>query len=727
MSTTLSRLAARAGIEDFYWDFFGNRHETSDETRRALLAAMGLPAGSEADARDGLERLDRLAWQRVLAPVAIFDERQGAAVSAVLPAIWDEALLAYAVTSEDGRERRGEVRVRDLEWRAEHRGAAGHRHSRRLVLPDLPVGDHRLVLALPDGSAAEQRLVVAPARAYSPPELERGRGLWGIATQLYALRREGDWGIGDFTALAQLCRVGAGLGAAAIGVNPLHALFGARPERYGPYAPSSRCFLNVAYIDVTAIPEFGNCEAARAIVPDPASLGGGLIDYARVGSLKLRVLNALHAHFRSERDGLRNAAFRAFQAQSGDPARRFAIFEALQECMIAVDPAQGSWRDWAEQYRHPRSPAVERFAQEKAERVDFFWWLQFVADEQSAAAQQACRDEGMPIGLYRDLGVGIAEDGAEAWSQQDCIALSVSIGAPPDPLAPQGQDWGLVPFDPLRLREEAYAPFRQVMAANMRHAGAMRLDHAMSLQRLYWVPRGMGADRGAYVRYPADDLFSLVALESQRQRCLVIGEDLGTVPEGFRERMADRNVFAYRVLYFETDQSGAFRPPEHYAAQALTTIGTHDLPSLRGWWQGYDIDLRIRLGLYPDPAMHERAAQSRAAERTALVAALSGRGLLHEDFPTRPLLDDAEFLLLMRAAHAFLNDAASRLVMTQIEDVLGLVLQMNLPGTTDQHPNWRLRYAMDIAGLAEDPRLRDVALGLLDDRDFRTSGAKTAG
>jgi 4-alpha-glucanotransferase len=218
-----------------------------------------------------------------------------------------------------------------------------------------------------------------------------------------------------------------------------------------------------------------------------------------------------------------------------------------------------------------------------------------------------------------------------------------------------------------------------------------------------------------------------VALESQRQRCLVIGEDLGTVPDGFRERMADHNLFAYRVLYFEIDQSGAFRPPEHYAAQALTTIGTHDLPSLRGWWQGYDLDLRARLNLYPDPALHEGAQRSRAADRAALVSALAGRGLLAADFPTRPELDDAEFQRLMQAAHGFLNQAASRLVMTQIEDVLGLVQQMNLPGTTDQHPNWRLRYAMDIAGLAEDPRLRDVALRLLADRDFRASGVRTAG
>jgi 4-alpha-glucanotransferase len=734
MSEFVAMLAARAGIEDGYWDFFGGRHETSLETKRALLGAMRIAAETDGEARDSLERLERDVWGRVLRPVTVIDSRfVPAGINAILPARWDDAGVAYNVIAEDGKTWRGESRVRDLAWQGEGRHDGHLVHRRRVAMPDLPVGDYRVGLALPDGSSAEQSLVIAPGRAFSPSALEDGAGLWGIATQIYALRSADNWGMGDFTTLRRMGQIGAELGASAIGINPLHALFSARPDRYAPYAPSARCFLNVAYIDVTAIPEFAVCEEAQSRVAGvdfhralAAARGNALVDYPLVATLKRDILERLYRCFVSARPGgSRGEAFHAFQIQGGQSARRFAIFEALQEHFLHRDVPLGYWRQWPQEFRDPDSAAVERFAHEHAARVDFFWWLQFVADEQSGAVQQACGDAGMPIGLYRDLGVGIADDGAEAWSQQSCLALSVSIGAPPDALAPQGQDWGLVPFDPLALQAQAYSPFRAVIAANMRHAGAMRLDHAMSLQRLYWVPRGLGAGQGAYVRYPVDDLMSLIALESQKQRCMVIGEDLGTVPEGFRDRMADRNLFAYRVLYFEKDGSEAFRPPQSYARQALSTIGTHDLPSLHGWWQGYDLDLRDRLGISVDTSILERARAGRPAERAALVAALANAGLLAEDFPVGASLDDARYAILMRAVHAFLNGAPSRLVMTQIEDVLGLVLQMNMPGTVNQHPNWRQRYAMDIETLAETPGLRDVALRLLADRDFRATGAKT--
>jgi 4-alpha-glucanotransferase len=349
---------------------------------------------------------------------------------------------------------------------------------------------------------------------------------------------------------------------------------------------------------------------------------------------------------------------------------------------------------------------------EHVEQVEFFQWLQFIADEQLGEAQARGKAEGAAIGLYRDLAVGIAGDGGEAWAQQDCLALGVSVGAPPDPLALKGQDWGLVPFNPVTLRENFYAPFIEVMAANMRHAGALRLDHAMSLARLYWVPPGQPADQGAYVRYPAEDLFRLVALESQRNRCLVIGEDLGTVPDGFRERMDRMGIFAYRVMVFEKTADGAFRRPEDFDAKALAIAATHDLPSLRGWWAGKDIDRREALGLYPrqDQAAEENAA--RAADRVAMVAALAGQGLLAPDFPVGPALSDSQAVSLAGAVHTYLGRSASRLTMVQMEDVLGQEIQMNLPGTTTQHPNWRLRYKVDTAAILSDGRMLSSAEGL---------------
>ena len=352
-----------------------------------------------------------------------------------------------------------------------------------------------------------------------------------------------------------------------------------------------------------------------------------------------------------------------------------------------------------------------KFGKDQRQRIEFFWWLQFIADEQLGAANAAVQGNG-GIGLYRDLGVGISGDGAEAWLEQDNLANGMSVGAPPDPLALKGQDWGLVPFNPIAMREAAYAPFIGVMAANMRHAGALRLDHAMALQRLYWVPPGMAADQGAYIRYPVDDLFHLVALESRRNHCLVIGEDLGTVPDGFRERMARMNIFAYRVMVFEKDSRNEVRPAEEFDELALAVFATHDLPSLRGWWNGADINLREALDLYPRPDVAGEERKARAADRHKMVAALVREGLLPEKFKPEPPLDPRRTLTLSEAAHQYLARSRSRLTMVQIEDVLGLESQMNLPGTTDQHPNWRMRFPFDVDKFVKDPQVKKQAVML---------------
>ncbi len=717
----LHRLAELAGIEEGWWDFFGRYRQVPAETKQAFLAAMGFAVATEEEIAASLEEFETRPWRRWLEPVLVSVEKNGPPeVVVTVPQPCEDDLVAWTVEEECGTVHRGKWCARDLPVVAE-RDVGGLRHRRHVFrLPGTPMwGVHRLRLAMPDGTGQEMTLIVVPARAYLPDFIDDGGRLWGYATQLYALRSERNWGVGDFTDLAELGRHAARHGAAAVGVNPLHALFANRPERFSPYSPSSRVTLNVAYIDVEAVPDFRDSLEARRLFGSPGfqarlavARNAELVHYDEVGKLKFVVLEACWKSFSAnhleQAESERGAAFRQFQREGGRLAERFATFEALQEFFLRQNAVDGYWRNWPKQYQDPDGAAVAAFAQANRRRVEFFWYLQWLANIQLATAQEACSNAGMPVGIYRDLGVGIADDGAEAWANQSLLCLGVSVGAPPDPLNLAGQDWGLAPFNPLALREAAYQPFLQVLEANMDHAGAMRLDHAMSLQRLYWVPRGARADQGAYVRYPVEEMFALVVLASARRRCLVIGEDLGTVPDGFRQRMEAAGLLGYRLMVFEKDGDRMKRPAE-LTEHALVAFGTHDLPSLAGWWQGMDVGLRRRLELYPDPAMGEREAAERAEDRRRLVAALAAEGLLAEDFSDGPDLDAARLSRLAVAIHAYLGRSPAKLLMAQFEDALGLALQMNLPGTTDQHPNWRSRYPMPLAEMLGDRRVQAVA------------------
>lgn len=711
---SLDRLAQLVGIEDGWWDFFGTWWPVPRETKKAFLEAMGFAVATEADVQACLEEFEFRPWLRWLEPVAVMEVTAGRpSVFLTVPAFRDTQTLVWSFKEEGGASRTGQMRLDTLEW-VEERWIAGALYKRwRLPLPlPLTLGYHQLSVTAEDGGSATMVVAITPERAYVPEVVDEDRKAWGLATQIYALRNDSDWGVGTYGALAELAAGAAAQGAATIGINPLHALFPDQPEKYSPYAPSSRRFLNIAYIDVEAIPEFSECLEAKRMFASPgfqANLarvrGYPLVEYVDVAQLKAPLLEVLYRWFRDNHLGVgdaRGQAFRAFQQEGGRIAELFCTFEALHEEFLRQDNSY--WRQWPEELRHPASPGVAAFAAEKRDRVEFFWWLQFIADQQLGAAHKAALDGGAGIGLYRDLGVGIAGDGAESWLEQDNLALGISVGAPPDPLALKGQDWGLLPFNPISLRESAYAPFIGVMRANMRHAGALRLDHAMALQRLYWVPQGCAADQGAYVRYPVDDLFRLVALESVRAKCLIIGEDLGTVPEGFRERMDRMALFAYRVMVFE-QRDNRFKRPDEFDRQALAIFATHDLPSARGYWNGADIDRREKLDLYPRPGMAEEERSARQADRVRLIAALADEGVLERDFPDHGPLDDAAAEKLAEAGHLFLARARSKLMMVQIEDVLGLDTQMNLPGTTDQHPNWRRRFPMDVATLLKDMRL----------------------
>jgi len=716
----LDRLTAHYGIEPAFTDNWGRRHEVSTATKRALLAAMGVPVASAAELRASLERAEAAAWREVLPPVAVVREGAPLAPTVTLPAKLG-GRLAWTVETEDGRRRRDAAVVGELEVVDQRQVAGRERRRLRLPLPlKLPQGYHRLAVTAGQRPPAAMTLIVTPERAFGPADLGAGQRSWGVTAPLYGLRSEQNWGIGDFADLGALAQAMAGRGAALVGVNPVHALFPALPERISPYSPSSRRFLNVLRISIEqALHLDWASDLAPPLAASRAELerlrAAPLVDYPAVAKLKLRALEQLHRAFaRCSADSPAGRQFRAFQARSGPSLGRQALFDALLEHFERLDPAQVSWRGWPASYRRPDGAAALSFAREHTERIAFFEFLQWLADEQLGAAQATARTAGMPIGLYLDLAVGVDPDGADAWAEQEVVASGVRIGAPPDDFSPKGQDWGLAPLAPHALRAQAYAPFVELLRQNMRHAGALRIDHVLGLRRSFWLPPERDVP-GAYVRYPLADLLGLIALESHRQGCVVIGEDLGTVPEGFRATLTEAGLLGCRVLYFEQEEPGRFRSPASYPEACLASISTHDLPTLRGFWLGRDIEWRERLGLFADPAQAGRERVERARLRTGLLRLLAAEGLLPPKLdPDRPPADLPWSVVL--ALHRALARSPARIVVMQLEDALGVVEQANLPGTMAEHPNWRRRLMVALEELAAEPGVRSLAAAIAEGR-----------
>ena len=705
-ATALDRLAERMGIEAEFRDARGDVIVTPAETKRHLLAAMGIAVGTDAEAQVALEALDREEWLRPLDPVHVLRGKAAPGEIVIsLPA--DTGEVSWRLTMEDGGSDSGKASFGDLSLVSQRHITGIVVERRRLpLLGDLPQGYHRLELT---PGAATTTLIVTPAQCWLPPALSAERRGWGIAIQLYLLRSSNNWGIGDFSDLRELVGLVAPRGADVIGLNPLHAMFPDDPEHASPYSPESRLLLNILNIDVAAVPEAAACAAAQGLIASPAfqqrlaaCRDRHLVDYAEVAALKLAVLEMLFDACRAAADRKRWRQFEAFRGKSGEVLERNCRFLALREHFAEVDPAHVDWHAWPERYRDAAGADVERFAAEHRHRVDFHGWLQWVADTQLGEAAAAAKRGGMTIGLYRDLAVGADRAGAETWANSNAVVSGAQVGAPPDIHNPAGQAWGLPPFNPRALRAEAYHSFVQLVRANMRHAGGLRIDHVMGLQHLYWVPDGQPASAGAYVQYPLDDLVGILALESQRHQCLVVGEDLGTVPEGFRERMQAANILSYRVLFFEQDaKTGEFLPPADYPSLAMAVVGSHDLPTLRGWWEGRDLDLKEKLGLFPGEGEAQRQRATRQRDKRQLVAALRREGLI-------AATGEPDNHTLVRAAHAFLARTPSILAMPQIDDLTDEADPVNVPATSDEHPNWRRRLSMTLNELAERPRFADI-------------------
>ncbi len=681
VNSDLAALAQAYGVATEFWDQAGQHRAVSEATVTAVLAALGVDVETDASRRAALEERLLRDWRRTLPPVFVAREGDAATCWVHLP---HGATARLWVELESGDTRHDVAQVdRWVEPREVDGVVVG---EATYALPvDLPTGWHRLHAEVAGAGVATTTLVVTPRRLELPTRIRSRRG-WGFAAQMYSVRSSRSWGLGDLTDLADLAAwSGHDLGADFLLVNPLHAASPVPPMAPSPYLPVTRRFANPLYLRVEAVPEYAYLsDVDRAYVTALASglrhhnTSADLLERDPVWAAKRSALERVHAVALTPG---RRAAYDAYRDREGQGLDDFALWCALAD-------AHGEPSDWPADLADPHGPAAEAARVAHADVVDFHRWCQWVLDEQLGAAQQAALDSGMAVGVVHDLAVGVHPEGADAWALRDVLATGVAVGAPPDMYNQKGQDWSQPPWRPDALAERAFLPYRDMLRTVLRHAGGIRVDHVLGLFRLWWIPRGMEADQGTYVRYDHDALVGILALEAQRAGAVVIGEDLGTVETWVQETLADRGILGTSILWFEQDDDGAPLAPDRWRPEALASVTTHDLPPTAGFLAGEHVRLRHELGLLATTYAEELAGHER--DLAEWEAALESRGLLAPDGSQEDVI---------AALHAYVARTPARLVALSLADAVGDMRAQNQPGTDQEYPNWRVPLT-DSAGQA---------------------------
>lgn len=713
----LRQLSDHYGLVSSYHDVFGNLHQISHESAIRVLQSMRVLPKNEDITEGTLEaawnKTEDMSWSQFVAPVQVFRESQQPLWARLnVPTQIDLNKIRINLIKENGEQ----VDLGSPNKAVE----VGHKtlsHGTQFTAWnwEIPIrltpGYHRLVFSI-FGSETQQLLVCAPETAYEPLSIQQGKRCFGPALQLYSLRSEKNWGIGDFGDLQNTIRLLGPKGVDAVGVNPLHALFPHQPNERSPYSPSSRLFFNAIYLDIPSLPEWQEAPEVQAWFNSPdvqAQLAeardGDLVNYQIVGHLKqealrrlFRVFEAKHLVDRTERAN----AFEQFILRHGHSLQRLALYQTLQETLTRQNPEEWGWPVWGDAWKDPNSETVLNFTKEHKADLLFYMWQQFLISEQLQETNRVAKESGMDIGLYLDLAVGSGVGGADVWANQNLYVTDVNVGCPPDAFSLLGQNWGLPALHPQELRNQAFRPFIQMVRQNMRYAGALRIDHFVAMHRIFWIPEGMGAKDGVYVLHDMDALMGILALESHRNQCLVIGEDLGTVPPIIEEKMREWGIYSYKVFFFEKENNETLKHPQDYLDRAVVTLSTHDLPTLYGFWAGSDIGVRDDLNLFPNTELRERFIQEREIDRFAILKSLKNEGLLppefsdnqYDNFPEPP-----ESLAI--AAHRFMARTPCKLQLFQFEDLLKFTQQMNFPGTVYEHPNWQRKLPVTLEALIQ--------------------------
>ncbi len=697
----VSELAAHYGVVDGFYDLSGQNHIASQDTKRALLEAMGLHLKT-VDGLNSALAAKHSEETAILPPTMVLVKGGDTVMPIQLPAT-DVALEAnWMILLESGERRKGSAAL--VPAGAVHgRGSNLFRSYTCTLPPDLPLGYHRFILKTP--IEADCHLIVAPERAES---LRHAGKQWGLMVPLYGLKSDQNLGIGDFDDLATAAEFAASQGADFVGLNPVHALFPKSPDNRSPYSPSSRTFLNVLHIAPHLVPELTDGENGKAFLKKlidsddaVAARNAEFVDYEASIKLKFEACMGAFRIFDALPDNhLRKLAFASFCDDKGEPLKKHALFDALSEHFLDKDPELILWQQWPEAYRDHSSDEVAAFAEDHSDHIRFYMYLQWVADTQLTLAQSRAKAAGMSIGIYLDLAVGMVPGGAETWGGFKTVANGVSLGAPPDAASPAGQVWDLAPLNPHRLAETGYRHFVTTIRSIMGQSGLVRIDHILGINRSFWVPEDR-ATPGAYVNYPLDDLIAIIALESQRAGCAVIGEDLGTVPDGLRPKLNGANIFGCALMYFEQDENGHFLAPADYRASTLASISNHDFPTLAGYWSGRDFAWRRELGIGDNPEQLAIDEGKRFADKCRLMAMLQDHDLLPVGLdPDNPPEEMTEELSI--ALHELLGRTRSLVAACQLEDLLGLHGQPNVPGTKHEQPNWRRKIPVAVNELSEN-------------------------
>ena len=718
----IEHIAKARGIETKYINAWGKEESVDESSKAKILRAMGYAVDDQAELQKQLEKEKRDYWLGYVNPVKIVREHEDIEIEVRVAIVQANSQFKFKLLLENGEtiehvftpvagEMLDVALIQEIEYQ-EYLISVPH---------TLPWGYHELELIDDENNLlSAQSLIVAPTRCYDATAIAEGKKIWGTSIQLYCVRSKRNWGIGDFTDLAFLIEKMALRGADFVGLNPIHALYPSNPDSCSPYSPSSRRWLNLWYIDPEMVDGFTQSNQVQTLIASENfqqtkqhAREVEYVDYSAVAHIKLPVLKALFEYFKQN---CPQQDFNHFVEQGGESLQQQAIFDAVQDNLQQQGIFAWGWPSWPENLNEYSKPDVAKFAEQHPDLVNFYAWCQWIAAQQLEACQQKAKELGMTLGIYRDLAVGVSSGSAEVWANRDLYCADISVGAPPDPLGPQGQSWGLPPMEPNKLYDQGYQPIIDLYRTNMQSCGALRIDHVMALLRLWWVPGGGHATQGAYVYYPLDDLLALLCLESHRNQCMIVGEDLGTVPAGIRDIFAENNVLSYRVFFFETAPDGGFYSPSHYPEQAMATLTTHDMATLKGFWHCDDLKLGKELGIYKDEVELEGLFHARHVSKQRILDSLHGHGSI-----PHYISHDAHHVGMTQelnyAMQIHMAKAKSSLLALQLEDWLEMDKPVNVPGTCDEYPNWRRKLTKDVEDIFALPEINHLTQALNDARE----------
>jgi 4-alpha-glucanotransferase len=736
MDELINELSELCGILPEYWDITGEKHTASIDTKKAMLRSMKLKIDSVNNILGEIDRLKWKPWKTIIEPVHVMSVNdQPLKVPIYIPIKdWKESklIIKWSLENENGLKDTfmlsgDAVTVSEQKWiegiryiklnlmEREHRDVGYYTFDMECIHTD------RIFQGETNRLRKNAKIIITPDTCYMPPQLQEGKA-WGLSINLYSIRSAQNWGIGDLSDFKKVVRWIAGLKANFVGINPLHAIPNTSPFGLSPYSPISRLYKNYIYLDIENIPEISCSEDVRIMIRAKnfnkeldKLKEGDLIDYEKVASQKERILRIAFDLFYKKhysQNTSRDRDFRSYISEEGDTLESFALYMALaSRHSVSESPnLRGSlplysWLEWPEEYRNISGKAVETFREENKKEILFYKYIQWLIDKQLKETAEEAKNLGMSVGLYYDLAIGSVSGGSDAWSHRDVIADSVDVGAPPDDFSPDGQNWGFPPLIPEKLKETGYELFIQTIRKNMKYGGALRIDHALGMFRLFWIPKGLPAKEGAYIHYPSDDLLRIIALESVRNRTAVIAEDLGTMGESVRETLQRFHMLSYRLFYFERNYPDpSFAAPDKYPELALCAVTTHDLPTIYGYWKGQDIEVRKQLGKYSDNTLWHQQLNERQRDRGLILSALESQGIIPHDYPSGQKMIPGMTQELCLAIYQYLSLTPCKLLLISLDDIIGTLNQQNMPGTINSYPNWRQRTPLTLEEILSDKR-----------------------